>query len=251
VIGEQQQAPYTGFRKEKFNFSVEGLWPHPHGVQIWNKTKKEWKFVSFTTTAPAWTLLTEFVVPRSVSEANASEGCTPAGPAVQASEIFHEEPLYLLVGGYRTKQASVLERRHELFTLAAGWDADGKDRLKRLVDVGRLAKTALRGKLYFAAQGNKDRGMKGIGVAIHETGEKLYYAQTEALFHETLREEMTFKDWKHARMIFTQQITRACQAIFERLTEPYSHKPELIPIIAWARRSLNTDLAKLTETIKA
>lgn len=250
VIGVSRQPVYTGFRKSKFTFNLEGLWPHPHGVQIWDKAKKEWKFVSFTTTAPAWTLLTEFVIPRGVEDANAKEGCAPAGPVVQASDIFREEPLYLLVGGYRTKQASVLERRHELFTLAAGWDADGKGRLKRLVDVGRQAKTALRGKLYFAAQGSKEKGMKGIGAAIHETGEKLYYARTEVLFHETLREDMTFKDWKQARRTFSERIVKTCHRIFDELTNPYCQKPELIPIIAWARRTLDNDLSKLTESIE-
>ncbi|ADC61602.1 hypothetical protein Alvin_0653 [Allochromatium vinosum DSM 180] len=32
------------------------------------------------------------------------------------------------------------------------------------------------------------------------------------------------------------------------MTEPYTMKPELIPIIAWARRSLNADLKKLKES---
>jgi CRISPR system Cascade subunit CasA len=52
---------YRGFRKEKFNFSIAGLWPHPHGARVYSD-KKDWKFASFTTAAPAWNWLAELVV---------------------------------------------------------------------------------------------------------------------------------------------------------------------------------------------
>jgi CRISPR system Cascade subunit CasA len=247
VLGGEAGPVYTGFRKEKFNFTVEGLWPHPHGAMT-ASTKKgalEWKFAAFTTTAPAWTLLSEFVVPQSVNAPAAKEGCVPAGPVSQASELGAGR-LELLVGGYRTNQASVAERRHELMSLAQGW-ADDKGRLKQLVDIGIEAKKALRGKLYFAVQGSKDKGLKGIGAAIHDTAEKQFYARTESLIHEVFSNATTFKEWKSAKAGFTDQLAGHCRAIFQELTDPYAMKPELIPVIAWARRSLNADLAKLKE----
>ena len=245
VLGGEAVPVYTGFRKEKFNFTVEGVWPHPHGAMMMSLKKEvlEQKFASFTTTAPAWTLLSEFVVPRSINDENAKEGSVPAGPVTQANELG-DGNLHLLIGGYRTNQASVLERRHELMSLAQGW-GDDRGRLKQLVDLGREAKKALRGKLYFAVQGNKDKGLKGIGAAIHETAEKLFYARTESFIHETFSNVLTFKEWKAARADFTKQLATHCRAIFEELTDPYAMKPELIPVIAWARRSLNNDLAKL------
>ena len=105
----------------------------------------------------------------------------------------------------------------------------------------------LRGKLYFAVQGNKDKGLKGIGAAIHETAEKLFYARTEGLIHAVFSNALTSKEWKSAKAGFTEQLAGHCRAIFEELTGPYAMKPELIPVIAWARRSLNADLAKLKE----
>jgi len=95
-------------------------------------------------------------------------------------------PLHLLVGSYRNKQASVLERHHELISLAAGWD-DDKGRLEELVRLGLAAKKALRGKLYLVVQGNQDKGLQGIAAPIHETGEKLFYARTENLILDTLQ----------------------------------------------------------------
>jgi CRISPR system Cascade subunit CasA len=244
VLGGDAVQGYSGFRKEKFNFTVEGVWPHPHGAMTMNlKKDPPVKFASFTTTAPAWTLMSEFVVPNNTP--GTQEGSIPAGPITQANEIG-EGDLHLLIGGYRTNQASVLERRHEMMSLAQGWQ-DDKGRLAKLVEIGKEAKKVLRGKLYFAVHGNKDKGLKGIGAAIHETAEKLFYTRTESLIHETFSNELTFKEWASARSAFAKQLTDHCRAIFEELTDPYAMKPELIPVIAWARRSLNIDLKKLME----
>ncbi|MGF1545925.1 MAG: type I-E CRISPR-associated protein Cse1/CasA [Thiotrichales bacterium] len=247
VLGGDSVAGYSGFRKEKFNFTVEGVWPHPHGAMNFavKKGVREQKFASFTTTAPAWTQLSEFVVPRGANDKDAKEGSTPAGPVAQAATL-DDARLQIVVGGYRTNQASVLERRHELIGLAQGW-RDGKLRLTKLVEIGKEAKKALRGKLYFAVQGNKDRGLKGLGAAIHETAEKLFYARTESLIHQTFSSDATFREWGKARGEYAERIARHCREIFEELTAPYAMKPELIPVIAWSRRSLNTDLKKLME----
>lgn len=246
VLGGDAVQGYSGFRKEKFNFTVEGVWPHPHGAMTMNlKKDPPVKFASFTTTAPAWTQLSEFVVPNDINAPGAKEGSIPAEPITQANEQGKGD-LHLLIGGYRTNQASVLERRHEMISLAHGWQ-DDKGRLPKLVEIGKEAKKALRGKLYFAVQGNKDKGLKGIGAAIHETAEKLFYARTESLIHETFSNEDTFSQWAVARKSFAKQMADHCRTIFEELTDPYAMKPELIPVIAWARRSMNIDLAKLME----
>lgn len=249
VLGGQAVPVYTGFRKEKFNFTVDGIWPHPHGAMTMSLKKGalEQRFASFTTTAPAWTQLSEFVVPKSIHNDKTKEGSAPAGPVMQANngELF-DGPLHLLIGGYRTNQASVLERRHEMLSLAQGW-RDDKEFLPKLVEIGKEAKKALRGKLYFAVQGSKDKGLKGVGAAIHEIAEKLFYARTENLIHETFASDLTFKERAAARLAFAEALSKHCNTIFEELTNPYAMKPELIPVIAWARRSMNHDLAKLRE----
>ena len=247
VLGGEPVAGYRAFLKEKFNFTVEGVWPHPHGAM--NMTLKkgvlEQRFASFTTTAPAWTQLSEFVIPSGTNDKDAKEGSSPAGPISQFAATGDGERLSLLVGGYRTNQASVLERRHELIGLAPGW---GKEkRLTQLVEIGKDAKKALRGKLYFAVQGNKDKALKGLGAAVHETAEKLFYARTESLIHQIFSSDATFKEWGETRRRYAQKIAEHCRAIFEELTDPYTLKPELIPVIAWSRRALNIDLKKLTE----
>lgn len=255
ILGGEATAGYSGFLKEKFNFTVEGVWPHPHGAMTMSlkKGEMEQRFASFTTTAPAWTQLNEFVIPRSLNDKDAKEGSTPAGSISQFAAIAGGEKLNILVGGYRTKQASVLERRHELIGLAPGWGKEA--RLTKLVEIGKDAKTILYKKLKDAATGKKIRvkktgvklEMKGLGAAVHETSEKLFYARTENLIHQTFSSNATFKEWGEARRQYAQQIAAHCRDIFEELTDPYALKPELIPVIAWSRRALNIDLKKLTE----
>jgi len=246
VLGGEAALGYSRFRKEKFNFTVEGVWPHPHGALSTSLKKGflEQRFASFTTNAPAWTLLSEFVVPRGTQGVYATEGSSPAGPIAQA-EALGDDRLDVLVGGYRTKQASVLERRHELIGLAPGWGSE--NRLAQLVEIAKNAKKALRGKLYFSVQGSKDKGLKGIGAAIHEVAEKLFYARTESLIHTTFSNESTFRQWGERRRDYAGQIAQHCHDIFEDVTRPYAMKPELIPVIAWSRRALSIDLKKLME----
>ena len=245
MLGNAPGVVYTGFRKEKFNFTVEGVWPHLHGPRIdaVNKGVLEKKFISFTKTDPAWTLLSEFIVPRARNDQDVKEGCIPAGPVVQASELYPREKLHLLVGGYRNKQASILERRHELISLASNW-LDNRSCLVQLVELGKKAKKILQGQLRFATQGHKDKKLKGIGVAIDNLGERLYYNYTENLFYEAFDNEATFREWNKAKTDFAKKLTSICNNVYEQLTDPYAHKPELVPIIAWARRRLNKELTE-------
>lgn len=241
---------YTGFLKEQFKFTVNGLWPHPHGARTaaLKDGVLKWKFASFSITSPAWTQLSEFVVPRGTNDPDAREGSEPSSPVAQADELG-EGRLHLWVGGYCAKQGSIVGRRHEMISLAKGWQ--DKKRLRELVEIGKAAKKALYGKLLLASSGYENKKkrikLKGIGAAIHETADKLFYARTESLIHETFSNELTFKEWATARSTFAKQLAEHCRAIFEELTDPYAMKPELIPVIAWARRSLNTDLEKLME----
>lgn len=244
LLGIDAGPRYTGFRKEKFTFTLEGSWPHPHGALniALKKGVREFKFASFTTTAPAWTRLTELVV-RKNSESG--EGNRPALPIGQAKALgIH--PLHLLVGGYRNKQAAVLERRHELIELGEGWD-DEEGRLEDLVNIGLDARKTLRGKLFFASQGHRGKKLPGIGTPIHETGERLFFARTEERILATFSDSATFSEWQERLDAYTADLAAECRAIFDELTDPYAMKPELIPIIAWARRSLNSDLKKLEE----
>jgi CRISPR system Cascade subunit CasA len=241
LLGIDAGPVYKGFRKEKFNYQLEGTWPHPHGaLSISAKKGEPDRFASFTTSAPAWTRLTELVIQKT---SGSKGGNRPAVPVTQAGWL-PLRPLHLVVGGYHNKQASVLERRHELISLAAGWD-DTEGRLEELVWLGLETRRALWYKLNFVVIGKKDKGLKGIAVPIQKTGEKLFYAQTEALILDVFCDEVTFEQWRERCSAYLDALAEHCRRIFKELTEPYAMKPEFIPIIAWARRSLDADLSKL------
>lgn len=264
VLGGESLHGYLGFVAEPdFKFKIEGLWPHPHGsikLTLDGDTVEK-KFSSFNTTVPAWTQLSEFVIPRNVGGTGNPAGHSPAGPITQFEAMGGNGRLNLLIGGYRTKQATVIERRHELLGLAQGWQNE-KDRIEKLVAIGLEAKEGLTSAVFTTSFGLP--GMKGTGLfrkkkgrkkirsvndahGFHELAEKLFYARTESLIQQTFSSDATFKEWGEARRNYAQQIAGHCRAIFEELTDPYSLKSELIPVIAWSRRTLNIDLKKLTE----
>ncbi|RNE92311.1 type I-E CRISPR-associated protein Cse1/CasA [Marichromatium sp. AB32] len=251
LLGIDAGPRYLGFRKEKFKFTVDGLWPHPHGaVETRAKAGKlEQRFTSFTTTAPAWTRLGELAIARQSAK---GEGARPPLTVTQFGALEEDAPLRLLVGGYRNKQASVLERRHELITLGAGWNAVDT-RLHQLVELGLRAKGALQNALRFAAQGKQKKGshhkeLPGLGnPALPSIAEQRFYSRTEPMILDTLADPTTFTDWRNARLRYIDRLARDCRPLFAQLTDPYAHNPALIPIIAWSRRILERDLKHLRE----
>ena len=179
------QRLYTGFLKEKFNYTVAGFWMHPHSPMLWRVKagQPEQRYLSFTTTAPAWTQLTQFVIdtPGAAREGHRAAAVVTASKARRRSGGDR-----LLVGGYRNKQASVIERRHELFSFKEGW-VDALADLQAFVQIGLDARKSLYGSLMWAAKGQKDR-FKGIGVDLHKAAETTFYQRSEPMIHARLRE---------------------------------------------------------------
>ncbi len=234
---------YGGFLKEKFVYTLEGLWPHPHSPRQWklNKGANEERFLSFTTTAPAWTQLTQYLLAREEKR----EGHSPAAVvAARRANSFARGAMRLLVGGYRNNQANVIERRHELFSFAPGWE-DGEAQIRDLVGRALDVRQALRGSLYWAAKGQKGT-FKGLGVAVHEIGEARFLARSGPLLLDCLR-ELDFQGFAEQFATFGSALAALAEAVGEAVTSPYRHDPELVHAIAAARTKLRKDLAALRE----
>lgn len=248
--GYESHITYRDFNLgSDFKFEVLGAWPHPHTPRKWvtgDKAQRRSPYMSFRNTAPAWTQLSEFIVPRSA--ADGSEGQIPAASVTQFGEIYNDEPLHLLVGGYQAKQSSVVQRRHELFSIAQGW-ADHRDSLKEFIEVGLGVKDSLCKHLSVAAKGDTKRKLKGIGIPINKAGEYLFFQGSESIVHERLR-VMHWRESARELEIFVTDLAMLCQDVFTRLTDPHAHKPELIPIIARARHGLTDELHKLKAEVK-
>jgi CRISPR system Cascade subunit CasA len=159
--GVQTEEGYTGIYKDKFDFTVDGQWPHPLSPRKWTVKKGEQQesFLSFKTTAPAWTQLTQFVIEKQEEK----EGNSPAPVVTQFGNLqSYGEPLYLLAGGYLNepgKSSKLAERRHELFNLAAGW-IEHKSDIEKIVSLALQGRDALYGALVKFFEKVKDLNTK-------------------------------------------------------------------------------------------
>lgn len=237
-----EEPVYIGFNKEKFNYTIEGIWPHPLSARSFTikKGEKEEKFPSFTTTAPTWTHLNRLVVDQ-MDEKGAGQEAAPV--IKQARTIYtNSNKIELIVGGYRNNQATILERRHELFSLAQGWAEHGQV-IHNIITEGLAYKTALRKALYLFAVGIKDK-INGSGVNLCDPVEANYYQQTETLLRQSFA-EVHFSEPSHTINILRKQLKTVATSLFEQATTPYRQEPKMLKALALARRSLYKSFKEL------
>ena len=231
---------YTGFNKEKFSYTIEGIWPHPLSSRIFTIKggNKEENFPSFTTTAPTWTHMSRLVLNQQTDK-----GGHRAAPVIQQARTFiASAKMQLIVGGYRNNQATILERRHDLFSLAQGWTEHGEV-IQQIIQNGLLYKTALRRALYLFAVGIKDK-VHGSGVNLCDSVEANYYQQTESLMHQTLA-QVHFATPTDDLEALQQQLKSIVKDLFSQATAPYRQEPKMLKALAMARRSLHKSLKDL------
>ena len=228
---------YTGFNKEKFNYTVDGIWPHPLSPRTFKVMKgvKEEKFLSFTTTAPGWTHLSSLMVNRQSEK----EGHLLSPVLVQARDrLIRPDRLQFVIGGYRNNKAVVLDRRHEFFDLSNGW-AEHSSEIHRIIETGLGYKTALCKSL----EGIKDK-KKGAGVNLCRPAEALYFQQTNQWLHETIG-SIDFETPEPTMKYLRQQLKQTVLKLFDQVTKPYCQELKMLKALAMARKSLNKSLAAL------
>jgi CRISPR system Cascade subunit CasA len=232
-----------GFNKEKFNYTVEGFWQHPHSPFIINLKQKKQYYMSFRSTAPAWTYLNQFLIRH-------EDQNEPALVLTQYRGLYPAKKLKLIAGGYKNKQASIIQRRHELLSLAHGWD-NNMDNVEGLIelalDTKDVLKRAVKQFLYHAE-------LKKINLdAIAEqhfylASEEIIYKRLEALDYQAIRRE---------RLAFFNELSVIVKSIFYEVIQPYQNitQPKLINAFAKSERTLNFALRELKpeteETIDA
>jgi CRISPR system Cascade subunit CasA len=154
-----------------FMFEVTGLWPHPFSPRqlnlqkgnTKNKKKPDESIVSFKTTKPAWTQFSELLF--SSEKTDKKEGYTPAPVISQYYDLCGDNVLRLLIGGYRNKQAAILQRRHELYSIPAGWNDKFRNRIIEIIEIGLDAEATLTDKVLYPLVKGK-RSVRQPDVAI-------------------------------------------------------------------------------------
>ena len=192
--------------------------------------------------------MSRFVVQQQIDDLN-KEGQQPAAVIRQVQFLFggKAQRLCLLVGGYRNKKASILERRHEVFTLNHGWNRHTAD-IKQLVKQGLGYRDALYKSLsYFVrgAKATKRKGkIKGSGVKLYQVAEGRYYRRSESTILDTLV-RIDFENSAPELIRMGDKLTGIVKELFEESVRPYLQDPELIRTLAVARRILNKHLRAL------
>lgn len=237
--GHESATATTGFRCEAdFKFDVNGQWPHPHSPRVWNIKKEQRekeRYMSFNQLVPGWTQLNQFVLDIETPK----DGSARAAIIDQFEKVFLEQThdrMVVLVGGYANKQAAILERRHEVFSMPTNW-ALNKQWVIKAIEAALAIKTVLRGRAYYFG--------KETGAKIQDQAERIFYQQTEHKVHELLRTFSHRKEGKQAVEGFVTDCKTLARTIFDDLSKPYQHSPGGLAQYAKDRHSLNTALKKV------
>jgi len=241
LIGGDDQECYVGFKKEKFVYELKGTWMHPYSPKQFD-TEGGIKYIAFRGSDPAWTQMNQYLYEH---KSDQSEGYSPA--AVVSNHT--DEAIFLLVGGYKASKAAIEYRRHELYSLPAGWSEELKSNIDEVINVAMGARNYLWGSIREFTDSVKDKKtkmvkIKGVGVDLQKNAQAQYYHLTEPLIHRILR-GTSLREFVQAKNNFLEDLSRICFDIFERVTLPYAHKPELIGTVALARVKLKGLLNKL------
>ncbi|PIJ49774.1 type I-E CRISPR-associated protein Cse1/CasA [Erwinia sp. OLTSP20] len=244
ACGGEVTQRYHGFLKAKFNFTVTDFWLHPHSPSVMQSKKgqTEQRYIGFSTEAPCWTQIGRLLIRHQLEQKQ--EGRRPALVVEQARELVGDaNRLYLSIGGYRNNQAAILERRHEVMVFNQGWERH-LNVINEIVQAGDSYRLALRKALYIFAEGMREKGIKGAGVAVHLKAEPRYYRQTNLIITPLLA-TINYQQPQAALNKLHRQLFELCQRLFDDATLPYSHQPELILTLAFTRRILNKNLFAL------
>lgn len=229
VCGLESETQAVGFKAWASHMcSVKGVWPHPFSARL--LVKNEWRFVSYTTSDPAWTRL-----PALLSD---SENHVPPLVLEHWRCLDSSSPLGLIMGGYQTNKAAILERRHDLTPLPAGWGENAQD-LVGLLNIALEIRNAFRKKTYGLGKALGAENLPAEAV-------RLFHDRSESTIHAMLR-ELDFDSFGPARRELADTLIKLCWSILDELVEPYEHKPETFQKAATTRATLGKEFKKIKE----
>ncbi|MCF4152269.1 type I-E CRISPR-associated protein Cse1/CasA [Dethiosulfovibrio sp. F2B] len=222
------------FWKRKFKYDLDGvMWPHPHGARLMDKGK--WNGVTFRGVAPLWTRFSEFL--------RWQDGHQPELVLEHYKNFVSHERLNLSVGGYTNRQASILERHHQVISLGSGWpehieDIDGR------VELAVGYEKELSGKSF-----GLGKRVSGDGGGLKERARKMFFQKTESLMHEALQ----YTEWnreKAFRLELADRLKVLCSKILEEVARPYMDQPHGLLAYVTAKKNLEAAMDRLHKSIE-
>ncbi len=230
-----------GFNKEKFVFDVGGFWIHPHSPHIVNPKQDKRYYLSFRNVAPAWTYLIQMLI----ENISGKQGHVPALVTTQYRQMFPGEKLNLIAGGYKNKQASIIQRRHELVSLASGWD-ENMGNLAELISFALDIKNRLTWALQ---QFSKSANVPKLNLA--DIAEQRFYLDSEDFIYSHLR-RIEWNEITTEKQRFFDELSGLARRLFAEGTQSYQNltEPKLVRALAESERLLSGALYNLNPTPK-
>lgn len=203
------------FKKNKFPYSLTGPnWRHPHSPYIFDEKRNELEVLSFNkgVSLPLWSRLSDILPIDSKTITGWSL------PVKRYKELkTTNDPLPLVVGGYRNKQASILDRRHEMISIGAHWikDNDNLNTLHAIIAMVLSFRDCLNKKAYSFGKSIDQSSNIASGIA-NQTNNS-FFQDTELLMHKFISSEQD-PDFSQEML---KELKKVSMKIFEETTEPY------------------------------
>lgn len=203
------------FKKNKFPYELVGPnWRHPHSPYILDEKNKDLQVLSFNkgVSLPLWSRLSDMLP----IDSKVITGWSL--PVKRYKELkYFNDPLPLVVGGYRNKQASILDRHHEMVSIGATWikDDENLNILHGIIAMALSFRDSLSKKAY--SFGKSIDQASNIPAGIANQASNLFFQDTELLMHKFISSEPGL----NLANDIAKELKRVSVKIFEEVTEPY------------------------------
>jgi CRISPR system Cascade subunit CasA len=162
------------------------------------------------------------------------------------------EILPLVVGGYRTKQASILERRHEMISIGATW-VDDEESIKTLHDMIGMAmsfRDCLNKKAYsfgksLGRRKSPDQG-SNIAASISNKACCAFFQDSESLMYKYIASEQE----PNLSEEIAKELGKISLNIFEEVTLPYLSDGKALKSYSLNKVGLQKELNKIIKKQK-
>lgn len=254
------QSKFNGFKFEKFSYEYTGAWAHPHSPQILSVKdgKAHISYVGFNQSVPAWTDLSKYIVDSFII--NNKGGAVEIRQAEVIKQIKkflkgNDNNIELIIGGYRNEKAKILDRRHEVITLGKGWESHTND-VTQVIEHSLKYRDSISKAFYLFSEGIERGGKKIKGASftykknkktyftLQEIGINHFYRRSEGRMLSALA-NIKFDDQLPTYLELDKVLSAISLAVFDELTSPYQHDPELFRTLTIARRSLLKELKEI------
>ncbi len=227
------------FSKEKLEYKLAGLWPHPHSPTNTFLKKEDKSLVtvasSFNNSAPGWTYLPNFL--REATK-NDQQGYQPALVVKHYLQTFEAalESVSIVFGGYINNQAAIIERRQETFDLRESLPQ--LNQFNEYLELALEVKTLLRKKAFGLGKSLSD-------PSLPDSCERRYYQYTEPLIHSLVHQFTN--NSPVSKIDFLAQLKNICEQIFKHSFGSKAQRAEILK----SKAGLFAAISKLAQELAA